>query len=384
MYHPIHDDPEHKLQMQDYQHVRRTLGRTPTDADMREYYQQRDIRLQQEKSAREQRDQAEREEKQRRELERQNALDERSRTSGVRPNDFRIVTTADELKVLSRSGQAYCEGTTIAGTKQNLANIDFDLESFNFQRSTFRHVVFGKTCNISNANFRNCTFESVVFARDANLEGVDFREAEFREVRFTDGCKLAGASFPFAKFKKGVTIQFDRNDISNAAFSAPRSDAWYKLSNAYAGIFQYINLTLSGIYFGFILLKLYLFKAFSVIEPPALNIAHRTGIKLDEYTKVSVFDFVFGSQLTSLAIALVVLLYQTIRIYLTMRIGPLIEAERRTGYTPARYSFDPYVGPHTVGRVLGFIAISLFIYELWGLWTQQPLLVPKRWAPGSS
>ena len=195
------------------------------------------------------------------------------------------------------------------------------------------------------------------------------------------GVIWTGRLFSFHSSAKDVTIQFDRNYISNATFKGIRVDIWARLSNSYAGIWQYLNLTLSGAYFGFLLLKLYLFNVASTMQTSVLESLSLPQPVPVETREVSVFDFVFGAGFISVSIAMLLLLYQSMRLFLTTRIGPLIEGEKRTGYTPSRSSYDRYVRPNLVVRLLGLAAATLFAWELWQLWNQEPLLVPKKFMP---
>lgn len=314
-------------------------------------------------------------EKQRAEAAHREILQLRWRTRNIVPADPPNIKNLDDLEAISSAGQGFCEGTVIEGDDKAKTRIDINLELCNLRNSAFRNVIFGPNADLGGANFANSKFESVVFEGETNIKDVNFDEVEFIDVVFSRSCRIQGGSFQFAKVLKGVTIDFDRNYIAGATFSNKRSDTWFQLSNAYAGLFQYVNLTLSGIYFGFLLLKLYLFKVLSLTQAAALAGMNITNMQTGGMA-VSVFDFVFGAKISSVATAMVILVYQAMRVFITMRIGPLIEDERRTGCTPPREDFESYRRPHNVVRLLGFAALLLFGYELWGLLTQKPLFIP--------
>ena len=369
-------DPDSNAEYQLRKSLRAKLGRIPTDADvLKDLHEQRAaaaaaaLEYEARRAAREA-------EEQRKEAARRSELETRRRTRSTPPSDFRVIRQVGELQQLSMSHQAFCEKTKIEGTKEEPIKIALDLELFNFRGSVFRYVVFSG--NLRGAKFEDAEFEGVTFKRDSSLEGADFSNSEFNEVSFDDGCHMEGASFQFAKFKKGITVEFDRNFLSNATFSTIRTDRWYRLSYAYAGLAQYINITLSGLYFGLILLKLYLFKIASALQDAIISNIPRVEAQSESFAQVTVSKFVFGSGLTSVAVALMILLYQALRLYLTMKIGPLIEAERRTGYTPRRDAYDPYRILHVVSRGLGAVVVVLFLNELRDLWSQAPLLIPKH------
>ncbi|MCK1707712.1 MULTISPECIES: hypothetical protein [unclassified Bradyrhizobium] len=87
------------------------------------------------------------------------------------------------------------------------------------------------------------------------------------------------------------------------------------------------------------------------------------------------YHFVFGAEWTSALPAIIILVYQVMRIILTVRISPLIEAERGTGWTPARSSYQRYIWFHVGSQILGGIAITSFAWEVWQLLQQEPLMI---------
>ncbi|MBA1138706.1 pentapeptide repeat-containing protein [Mesorhizobium neociceri] len=370
-------DPEMEVERHLRQYLLRKLGRWPTDEDIKNHLDEESAIFEKARVLRELEAANKNNEERTKQIERRNALEERQRTRNIAPSADSPVRNLEELETLSKSGQAYCVGTKIEGSKEEPIIVDIDLEFFNFNLSMFRYVTFGTESNLSNVSFIGSKFESVIFENGSSIEGSDFSEAEFGSTHFKEGCRLDGASFRFAKFKRGNTVEFDRNYISGASFLSIRTDEWSQLSRSYSGIFQYINIAFSGIYFGIILLKLYLFKSISVTQSLIENQIRFLEENSNQFSAISVFEFVFGSRFTSLAIAMIILCYQAARLYLTMRIGPLIEAERQTGYTPRRSSFEGYLLLHLIVRVLGVIAVLLFIYELWDLWSQRPIVIPK-------
>jgi hypothetical protein len=179
-----------------------------------------------------------------------------------------------------------------------------------------------------------------------------------------------------------VAIQFDENNIIGARFGYIRRDAWFRLSNAYLGIFQYINLSLSGLYLGLLLLKLYLFKFLSIAQSDILNTVNHPIGNPEHLQSVSVFNFVFGAKWTSALPAIIILIYQMMRIFLTVRISPLIESERITGWTPPRSSYQRYMRLHLIAQILAGVAIMSFAWEVWQLFQQDPLLILRTHPKG--
>ncbi|SDO20241.1 pentapeptide repeat-containing protein [Ensifer sp. YR511] len=376
-------DPLIEEDMKLHRQLQRKLGRWPTQEDMSNYYDEQSrladeaLRIAQEaEKIRELARRKAEEENLRRELERRAQLEERRRRHAVPSENFAIARSVDDLRKKSQSNEAFCEQTRIEGNDQAAIEIELDLKAFNLGRSVFRHVIIQSSANLEGASFAGATFEHVVFKAGSNIKEADFSHATFSSVKFEPECILDGASFQFAKFLKAIAVEFDRNNLSGSVFFTPRSDKWNALARSYSTISQIVNTILSFSYFGILILKLYIFKTMSLAEAFILyKIPDPVNAKIT-YSEISVFNFMFGSQPSSLVIAVILIVYQALRLFVTMRIGPLIEAERQSGYTPPRDSFMTYYSLQTLVNLLGIAAVAIFCYEIWGLATQEPLKVP--------
>lgn len=284
------------------------------------------------------------------------------------PEEYIPPTNINSLKEASMLNMSYAERTFLVGTEENPIQIDLDLEGFNFSNAIFNNVTFNGGCNLNNSIFKGANFNNVFFDEGVSLIEADFDSAEFHDVIFSYETKIEGSSFRFSKFRKGVFIEFDRNYIANATFDFRRSDVWANLSRSYAGIWQYINITLSGIYFGIILLQLYFFKLLtsfdSAFQSHEINYCGN-----NECVEISAFRFIFGDGFFTIAAAtaIMILIYQSLRLYITMNIAPLIEIEKRTGYTPDRSSYIGFSKIKSFVRFLGAIVVLMFFYEIWSI-----------------
>jgi uncharacterized protein YjbI with pentapeptide repeats len=387
---------EGRLEMDRRQRLAYRLGRWPTDEEFEEDKREESRKLSDEKNARDRKNAEARAALWEQEAERKRLIEARRRSREKILNDPHTITSADQLKQAVLNGRANCSNTIIEGLPNEPVVIDGDLEALNLSHSRFTHVRFSNV-NMNQALLIDCKFEDVAFGPGSTIERADFFNSEFRSVKFNPECKMGGASFRSCQFGSSVKIEFDHNSLLNATFQGGRRDEWFKLSHSYAGFIQFVNITLSGTYFSLILLKLYLFNIISQVqaEPMAAFDAALKAIRkeaqklgpgisghleaaIPKFKEVSPFDFVFGSDDASLGVAIIILVYQSLRLFITMRIGPLMEAERMGGYTPNRVEFEHYIDIHRIVQFLSIVALLLFAFELWQLFTQNPIQVPSK------
>ncbi len=375
MFHPIHNDPDVKLDEHLRKECFKSLGRQCTEEEYQEWQRKYYKRLEDEsKKSRERQEQARKEEeiklKQREKL-----LAERRNNRHIIPESYSPSDGANALIEFSKSNIAYAERSNICGEENKAIEIDFDLELFNLSNSHFNNVIFKNGCNLSGASFKGAKLNNVTFEGGVQLSEADFDESELYDVNISPDANIKGASFRFAKFRRGVSVEFDRNYIANATFDSSRNDIWAKLSLSYAGIWQFVNITLSGLYFGVILLKLYLFKGLTAVQSKLFSYESIGYLDQLETVEISAFRFLFGEQMLSIVIAMLILFYQGLRLFLTTKIAPLIENEKRGGYTPDRSSYIDYSSLNIFVRVLGVAVVALFSYEVWELF-QRNLIIP--------
>lgn len=375
MFNPIKDDPNIKLDIYLRQRCLKHFGRNFTDQEFEkyklEYYNQLEKLAQEDKKQQEQaRKQREARRKAREEL-----INERINKRNIIPEDYSPAFDTDSLRELAEKNASYSEGTNISGTESEQIEINLDLEAFNLSNSTFTNVTFKEECNLSRVNFYKATFNNVTFEKNVYLNEADFTRADLRNVNFSQDTILKYASFAFASFRRGVSIEFDKNYIATSTFDFNRNDIWARLSASYSGIWQFIYIALSGLYFGIILFKLYLFNAATEIQSKLISYDGSDYTIPLERIEMSAFRFIFGGEGLSIAIAILILCYQSLRLFVTTKIAPLIESEKQSGYTPSRSSYTSYSRLNIFIKILGIITMALFFYEIWEIF-QKDLMIP--------
>ena len=305
------------------------------------------------------------------------ALSERKRNRNLVPENFHPAISTEKLSEFSAKNQSYCSGVVIGGSERERLKINCDLAGFNFDNSNIANSIF-VACDLSDASFVGAKLENVEFDHDCNLERADFTGANFESVRIEKDCRIANASFRSVTFKKGTAIDFDANFVSGAAFVSPRTDRWHSLAKSYSSFYQILNLVAAAIYFGPIFLKLHLFKLASTGMNHILSVNPSLWRTFEgQSNTVSVLDFVFGrGGRYSISLAVILFLFQGMRLFMTWKISPLIEVERQSGYTPSRESIEPLLITQKIMLPLGVASIIAFLYEIYSLCTQSPLFVP--------
>lgn len=364
-------DPEIKIQLEESKHFFREHGRLPKDGELDTWKRKKHEQVllaEQQENERRSRELAEREEQRR---VREDLLASRKVSRIQRPPGYLPPTDLAQLKGLLEEGQSFFEGCQLSGEENKELIIDLDLECVNLSNSEFRFVRFSKVANLSRANFSGSMLHHITFESGCRLVETDFSSTEIDDLFVQEGAKVEGASFQFAKFKGAASMVFDRNYLANATFYKRRADEWFSLSSSYAGIWQFIHIALSAIYFGMILFKIYLFDAIAktqemVVEFTASAFA-ATSLRIDNDAggTITAWSFIFGDRISSILTVALLLIYQALRLYMTLKVSPLIESERQTGYTPDKADYVSLGLRHNLLRMLGFTVIIIFSYELY-------------------
>ena len=178
-------------------------------------------------------------------------------------------------------------------------------------------------------NFGHAKFETELIVEESNLERSSFEHVIFaKKVSFNKTGNHHGVSFKHASFKDECDVEFDYNNLQLTSFDKRRNDNWYALSGSFSGIAQVINILLVGIYFATLVLKVYLFESLSKLNQRLLPNDTFSG------EQISAFEFVFGNDELSITLVLVAITYQSLRYFITVKVSPLIEMQKQTGYTP--------------------------------------------------
>ena len=248
MFHPIHDDPDVKIEKYLRKECFRSLGRNCTEEEYQDWLNKYHKRLGEETRESKRRQEEAQKEEEAKLKQREKILTQRLDSRHILPSDYDPSVNISTLRQRSESNLPYAERVKIQGDEKVSVEVDFDLELFNFSNSEFKHVKFKKGCNLNRASFKGSRLSHVVFEDGVKLSEADFDDTELHNVQFSPECNMKGATFRFAKFRRGVSLEFDRNYIANATFDSGRNDVWAKLSLSYAGIWQYVNITLNSAY----------------------------------------------------------------------------------------------------------------------------------------
>jgi uncharacterized protein YjbI with pentapeptide repeats len=187
-----------ELDRKERQYVGRRIGRTPTEEDMRKYFNEERKALRGAQERRELEDEESRRERRRLAEERQAAIAERLATREVEPSAFAPPEDLAHLEAQSKSNQTFGEGARLVGTNEEPLRIALDLNLFNLRSSYFEHVRFTKSARLGGVDFTASIFKEVTFEGGGDLTGVDFREARFTNVVFAEDCKVTRAQFESA------------------------------------------------------------------------------------------------------------------------------------------------------------------------------------------
>ena len=353
-------DPDVEIERQEYLDFMRKYGRAPSFKDLEVERAKMDARLNEERRLYEARENERLAAERITRREREELIQYRRSSRSREPKDYSNPQSAEEFRTLvSAKSNCYAERTQLVGSERRIEILDVDLEDFNLSRSNFRNVTFGKGANLRNAQFHSCTFAQTAFV-DCLLEGAEFHECTFEGVSFAESAALTGASFQFSKFKLELKVLFDRNQIGNAVFLSGRKDAWYGLSTQFAGVWQYINVALFGAYLVPLLVKLYLFSAVAKAQMEVYNAVQR-----EKLLAITAWEFVLGKEVHAILTAFGFFSYQFARLYMTLRIGPMIEAEKRTGFTPDKDGYVDYIRTQVWLKVLGVLVLCVVSRELY-------------------
>lgn len=315
------------------------------------------------------REQREREEREARvqALERQAAIDARLVSRASEPEGYSAHQSPEALISAVHAGDSFAERTVLQGKKDSPLHITADLENVNLSHSTFEWVHFADGCNLRNVDFRHSTFKFVIFEQGCSLSEANFDNATFHTTAFDPESAYDGARFRFADFYETNSIEFDGNYLSNATFHKGRRDKWARLSSVYTGIWQFINVALSAAFFGGLLVKLYIFEGVSRIQAIIMSRASPKGTEDLNLSELTSWSFLFGDRPSSIALFLLFLVYQALRLFVTTRVGPMIDMERQTGYTPRRVAYEYLTLLNSLVVILGYIVLSVLVWDIIGI-----------------
>jgi hypothetical protein len=242
------------------------------------------------------------------------------------------------------------------------------------------------SAGLRNANLAN------THLGDAKLSGAVLRLASLTRA-FLFRADLSGADLDGAR---GIAL--DSTLVRGTRLPVFRSDGWSDLRRSYTGTAMVLNLALVGVFLLPLVAEALLWLAVNRTQLAAGTVAANLDVPLclaAACRDVPVWWLLLGMERgPTYAVALIMLLiYNSLRLILTLWLAPLREEEERSGYSPRRWPlhgkpygpFDPLpkagrisalvsrvrqsygflIPLHWAMRVLFVVALSLFLYRLW-------------------
>jgi len=267
------------------------------------------------------------------------------------PENYTAAKTVDELILLRQHGLFYLAESELIGASS---------EAKRNQRPTVQG-------NFDYCNFEASVFANCVFQRDSSFVEASFKNCEFLLCHFNPNVKISGANLSGANFVGCSGLRLDENNISGTNFDSKSIDEWHKLSTSYGEASRVLNSMLVLLYFAPILLKALFFQYLGSVQNALPERMRDQLAQSYHLRKQNISNLVLGEEPWTFFwyLAVVLLVYQLSRLYLTWKIGPLADLQRATGITPPYYSYSYLIIIKYFVVVFGVFAWSSLIYGLY-------------------
>ena len=300
------------------------------------------------------------------------------------PKDYQAPKSMDELKARYAAGERYFADLRIKW--ERLENDNLILSAANFSRGTLDAANL-RTVNFADARFDGATLTGARFER-SDLTNVSFLGCDMHSAAF-EGAVVRDASFEDADLRGASGLEFDGNSIHGAKFSRQLKDLWSELARTYTGTKFFINLLLllifvvplaarvsfwSGVNRGQrMLAKSDVAEGASMLPCERPVVATTPCMSEKGCEKWSVAALVVGVNhlwdgwigILQFALASLLLIYNIARGWLTWRVGPMLEEQLRSGYTPSRKDYEGLGSWHLVMKFLVAVAVVSLMFHAW-------------------
>ena len=274
--------------------------------------------------------------------------------------------------------------------------------------------LYGAT--LQNANLLEARFENACLERtnlrdtslfDAHLENANLRSADLHGA-FLFRANLAGADLDGAR---GIVL--DSTHIRGARLPITHPDPWSALRRHFTGSAMVFNLLLVAAFLFPLAIKAAFWmqvNALQVASGPTISKLGLPPCLAATCESRSLWEVVLGFGRSPLYVfaTLALLVYNSVRLLLTVRIAPLRDEEERSGFSPRYWpthehpykAVDPLpsggprervsaymdrlfqsygwmIGPYKLMRVLIWVALALLAWHLWQ-WLQIRVYLPVR------
>jgi uncharacterized protein YjbI with pentapeptide repeats len=247
------------------------------------------------------------------------------------------------------------------------------------------------------ARFVGCDCHGAAF-HGAHLVEASFVNAALTDADF-EGATIKDADLEGADLRDVKNLEFDRNRILNARLAPKSSDTWSVLRRSYTGTRFAFHLLILVVFLLPYVMRAALWievnRTQLLTEPARLWLTqqlHDRAPALDQRPLVAslgtrclhpecrswrVWELLIGRDQPwySLALAILLLLYNAARVYLTWRVGPLREDEERTNVTPALSDYDKLKWAHRFFSVVLLLAVASLGMHLYH-WLSLPVELP--------
>lgn len=298
----------------------------------------------------------------------------------AQPDNYKPPKTIEDLIDRARRGERYfCDAVIHGGT--------CDWKNFaqsNFSRAIIRGAVFYNTdfrgTEFTGANLRGCYFLGASNFSDCDFSEATLSYAEIAGSRsfniYNEHVRFTRCNFEKADLRNTKGIELDDCHIAGARLPKNLSDPWTTLRTRYTGISAAVNLLLLIFFFLPYVVATMIWVSASQLEGLS---EVRSYICAQGCTATSVYKLLIGyhNGWASTLPAVLLIIYNLMRAYLTIRVAPLREIEERCGHTPA---YADYRHLHLVDRfvvLVGLFALLSFLNHLY-LWLSMQVSVPTR------
>ena len=261
------------------------------------------------------------------------------------------------------------------------------------------------TADLSQANLSDANLNGAILGW-ADLTGADFSRANISDAELT-GANLIKADLSDADLRGTSGYRLNESFIRGTRFSSGTKDPWSVLRRVYTGPRFFILLMLLLIFFIPLIAKTTfwvgisrteevlrdvssaldsLSKPLSALEQQEIKEAVDAALeKLDRYVpgqkagwkKYRVAQLVIGWDrgLWNLILTLLLIAYNGLRGYLTIRVSTLRDEEERSGCSPAVDEYSGLYKGDRVARIMLVIAVFSFCWNAW-YWLSQEVWLP--------
>jgi uncharacterized protein YjbI with pentapeptide repeats len=257
-------------------------------------------------------------------------------------------------------------------------------DAVNLSDATFSQYVSNAkfiACGLQGASFANATLDDLTFSHEVlepqfaakasacDLERASFVNAKLVNVTF-DECELHEASFEQAELVTVSGLEFDANNQRNARYARTFTNHWLQLRREYSGARMVFNILLLLAFFVPLIARAGFWIGVNRLQSHELHLqSHEFGrmslclaARCEEW---SVWELALrrNESLAAFTLAVALLAYNVLRLWLTWRVGPLREEEERSGHTPQRVDYNGLWIAHRIIRILFWLAITSLVWH---------------------